>query len=152
MPNWNKIQTFWQIKMVFSLLKKNMELLKKLQIVVTLGRVIIFLITLLLTKSSILPRFVWYLTPLPRDLNECLYRDSTDSFNFWYFPSLLKILDCHDVRHWKTFLKVSVDKGDRDYQRFLWFNNVFSEVSRIVRNRFARVIFGVISFFAKQHD
>ena len=29
------------------------------------------------------------------------------------------------------------------FLRFLWFDNVFSEQPKIVRNRFARVIFGV---------
>ena len=32
---------------------------------------------------------------------------------------------------------------DRDFLRFLWSDNVFNNV--IVRNRFARVIFGVTS-------
>ena len=45
----------------------------------------------------------------------------------------------------KAFLQISVDKGDWDYLRFLWFYDVFSEAPRIVRNRFARVVFGVTS-------
>ena len=45
----------------------------------------------------------------------------------------------------KAFLQISVDKSDRDYLRFLWFDNVFFEAPRIVRNRFARVVFGVTS-------
>ena len=45
----------------------------------------------------------------------------------------------------KAFLQVSVDKGDRDYLRFLWFDDVFSDTPKIVRNRFARVVFGVTS-------
>ena len=42
----------------------------------------------------------------------------------------------------KAFLQVSVDKGDRDNLRFLWFGHIFSGAPRIVRNRFARVVFG----------
>ena len=45
----------------------------------------------------------------------------------------------------KAFLQISVDNGDPDYPRFLWFDDVFSEAPRIVRNKFARVVFGLIS-------
>ena len=63
---------------------------------------------------------------------------STDPFNLRYFSTLSNIFE-------KTFLQISVDKGDQEYLRFLWFDDVFSEVSRILRNRFARVVFGVTS-------
>ena len=43
----------------------------------------------------------------------------------------------------KAFHQVSVYEKDREFVRFLWFNNVFSDQSKIVCNRFARVIFGV---------
>ena len=33
----------------------------------------------------------------------------------------------------------------RDYLRFLWLDNIFSDQPTITRNRFARVIFGVTS-------
>ena len=45
----------------------------------------------------------------------------------------------------KAFLQISIDDTDRNYLRFLWFEDVFSNEPRIVRNRFARVIFGVTS-------
>ena len=45
----------------------------------------------------------------------------------------------------KAFLQISVDMGDRDYIRSMWFDNVFSEAPRVVRNRFSRVVFGVSS-------
>ena len=43
----------------------------------------------------------------------------------------------------KAFHQVSVHKKDRECLRFLWFDNVFSYQPKIVRNTFARVIFGV---------
>ena len=43
----------------------------------------------------------------------------------------------------KVFLQVSIGKGDRDYRRFLWFDDIFSGAPRTVRNRFARVVFSV---------
>ena len=43
----------------------------------------------------------------------------------------------------KAFHQVSVNEKDREFLRFLWFDNVFSDQPKIVRSRFARVIFGV---------
>ena len=43
----------------------------------------------------------------------------------------------------KAFHQVSVHEKGREFLRFLWFNNVFSDQPKIVRNRFARVIFSV---------
>ena len=43
----------------------------------------------------------------------------------------------------KAFHQVSAHEKDRDFLRFLWFDNVFSDQPKIVRNRFAQVIFGV---------
>ena len=45
----------------------------------------------------------------------------------------------------KAFLQVSIENTNRDFLRFLWFDGVFAECPKIVRNRFARVIFGVTS-------
>ena len=39
----------------------------------------------------------------------------------------------------KAFLQDIINLNDRDYLRFLWLYNVFAEVPKIVRNRFARV-------------
>ena len=43
----------------------------------------------------------------------------------------------------KAFLEINVNENDRDYLKFLWFNNIFSDQPKIVRNRFARVVFDV---------
>ena len=45
----------------------------------------------------------------------------------------------------KAFLQISVAESDRNYLRFLWFDNVFAEQPTITRNRFARMVFGVTS-------
>ena len=45
----------------------------------------------------------------------------------------------------KAFHQISISKQDRDYLRFLWFDNIFSDQPKIIRNRFARVAFGVTS-------
>ena len=45
----------------------------------------------------------------------------------------------------KVFLQINVNENDLDYLRFLWFDNIFSDQSKIVPNRFARVVFGVTS-------
>ena len=41
----------------------------------------------------------------------------------------------------KAFLQISINENDRDYLRFLWFDDVFSDSPKVIRNRFARVIF-----------
>ena len=43
----------------------------------------------------------------------------------------------------KAFLQINVNENDRDYLRFLWCDNILSDQPKIVRNRFARVVFGV---------
>ena len=45
----------------------------------------------------------------------------------------------------KAFLQISVNECERDYLRFLWFEDPFSENPNIVENRFTRVIFGMDS-------
>ena len=43
----------------------------------------------------------------------------------------------------KAYLQIDIEKQDRDYLRFLWFKNLFSnDNSNIVKYRFTRVIFG----------
>ena len=44
-----------------------------------------------------------------------------------------------------AFLQININENDRDYSRFLWLNDVFADKPAIVRNRFAREVFGVTS-------
>ena len=52
---------------------------------------------------------------------------------------------CIDFRYRKAFLQINVNENDRDYLRFLWFDKIFSDQPKMVRNRFVRVVFGVTS-------
>ena len=79
-------------------------------------------------------------------LSECLYKGPQLTpliFDIFLRFQTFLIAMTSDIE--KAFLQISVDKSDRDYLRFLWFDNVFFEAPRIVRNRFARVVFGVTS-------
>ena len=43
----------------------------------------------------------------------------------------------------KAFLNIEVDKEDRDFLRFLWFDDVYDPTSKVVVYRFCRVVFGL---------
>ena len=45
----------------------------------------------------------------------------------------------------KAFYMISIAETDRDYLRFLWFDNIYADQPTIVRNRFARLVMGVTS-------
>ena len=79
-------------------------------------------------------------------LNECLHKGPQTTpliFNILLRFRTFKIALVADIE--KAFLQIAINEKDRDSLRFLWFDNVFSEQPKIVRNRFARVIFGVTS-------
>ena len=42
----------------------------------------------------------------------------------------------------QAFLQIAVHPDDRDFLRFLWYDDVFSDEARIIKYRFNRVIFG----------
>ena len=79
-------------------------------------------------------------------LNECLYEDP--QLTALIFEVLVRfrtycIALASDTE--KAFLRIGINKSDRDYLRFLWFDDAFSDSPKIVRSRFAPVIFGVTS-------
>ena len=79
-------------------------------------------------------------------LNECLYKGP--QLTPLVFDILLRfraqvIALTADIE--KAFHQISVDNDDRDYLRFLWLDNIFSDQPTMTRNRFAWVIFGVTS-------
>ena len=43
----------------------------------------------------------------------------------------------------KAFLNIEVDKEDRDFLRFLWFDDVYDPTSKVVLYRFYFVVFGL---------
>ena len=78
-------------------------------------------------------------------LNDCFYKGA--QMALLTFVILLKFRTlclCTDGRQ-KSFLAISIDKNNRNFLRFLWLDEVFSNEATIVRNRFARVVFGVTS-------
>ena len=79
-------------------------------------------------------------------LNDCLLKGSN------YTPLLYDILLrfrtkvvalTADIA--KAFFMISITETDRDYLRFLWFDNIFADQPKIIRNRFARLVMGVTS-------
>ena len=78
-----------------------------------------------------------------RSLNDCL----------WKGPNLTQLLFDVSLRlrvgnivltadAEKAYLNISVAPGDRDYLRIIWFDDVCKEDPKIVKLRFARVLFG----------
>ena len=59
---------------------------------------------------------------------------------FWRFRTFVIALTA-DIE--KAFLQISINPNDRNYLRFLWFEDVFAKVPKIFRNRFSRVLFGM---------
>ena len=81
-------------------------------------------------------------------LNECLYKGP--QLTPLIFDILLRfrtfvIALTADIE--KAFLQISINPNDRDYLRFLWFENVFAEIPKLVLIRFARVLFGMTSLW-----
>ena len=79
-------------------------------------------------------------------MNECLYKGPQLTplvFNILLRLRAQVIALTVDIE--KAFHEISVDNDDRDYLRFLWLDNIFSDQPTITRNRFARVIFEVTS-------
>ena len=79
-------------------------------------------------------------------LNKCLYEDP--QLTAFIFEVLVRfrtycIALASDTE--KAFLRIGINKSYRDYLRFLWFDDAFSDSPKIVRSRFAPVIFGVTS-------
>ena len=79
-------------------------------------------------------------------MNECLHKGPQTTpliFDILLRFRTFKIALVVDIE--KAFLQIAINERDRDFLRFLWFYGVFSEQPKIVRNRFARVMFGVTS-------
>ena len=79
-------------------------------------------------------------------LNECLYSGPcllTLLFGILLRFRLHKITLIYDIK--QAFLNVGIGEEDRNYLRFLWFDNPFSSNAKIIVLRFLRVVFGIIS-------
>ena len=79
-------------------------------------------------------------------LNDCLYKGPQLTplifdilYRFQTYPvTLTSYIE-------KVFLKISTEPMERNYLRFLWYDDVFSDFPKLKGLRFARVIFGVTS-------
>ena len=79
-------------------------------------------------------------------LNECLYKgQQLTPLVFGIFLRFRAQVIALTADTEKAFDQVSVDNDGRDYLRYLWLDNIFSDQPTITRNWFARVIFGVTS-------
>ena len=80
-------------------------------------------------------------------LNDCLLKGPNYIFDFQFFFflrfRLFPIAITADIE--KAFLQIGIKEADRDYLRFLWVDDILKENPKIIRNRFACVIFGVTS-------
>ena len=79
-------------------------------------------------------------------LNDCLYKGP--SLNPLLFDILLRfrvhpIGLSADIE--AAYLQISVPEEDRDYMRFLWYDDVSKTNPQIVKYRFTRIIFGATS-------
>ena len=76
-------------------------------------------------------------------LNECLHKGPC--LNPLLYDVLLRfrvfnISITGDIE--KAYLQISVSTEDRDYLRFLWFDDIYKDNPEILKYRFTRVIFG----------
>ena len=76
-------------------------------------------------------------------LNDCLYKGPC--LNPLLFDMLIRfrihnIAITADIQ--QAFLQISVHPEERDYLRFLWFDDVFKDKPNVIKYRFNRVIFG----------
>lgn len=77
-------------------------------------------------------------------LNDCLHKGP--SLTPLLFDILIRFREKRvaligDIE--KAFLNIEVDKEDRDFLRFLWFDDVYDPTSKVVVYRFCRVVFGL---------
>ena len=76
-------------------------------------------------------------------LNDCLYKGPC--LNPLLFDMLIRfriynIAITADIQ--QAFLQISVHPDERDYLRFVWFDDVFTDKPNVIKYRFNRVIFG----------
>ena len=76
-------------------------------------------------------------------LNECLYNGPC--LHLLLYDLLLRfrvfnIAITGDIE--KAYLQISVSTEDRDYLRFLWFDDIYKDNPEILKYRFTRIIFG----------
>ena len=79
-------------------------------------------------------------------LNDCLYKGPQLTpliFDILHRFRTYPVALTSDIE--KAFLQISIEPMERNYLRFLWYDDVFSDFPKLKWLRFARVIFGVTS-------
>ena len=79
-------------------------------------------------------------------LNDCLLKGPNITpliFDIILRFRLFPIAITADIE--QAFLQIGIKETDRDYLRFLWVDDILKENPKIIRNRFARVVFRVTS-------
>ena len=69
----------------------------------------------------------------------------THTVNIWCFTWILLLCSCSHRWHKRAFLQIDIVELNKEFLRFLWFDDVFAAEPKIVCNRFACAIFGVTS-------
>lgn len=123
---------------LYSSLKGNPELLKHYGIIITTQKELGIVEEV---KNTVVKGEIYYLP------HHSVVRDDKSAT-----PSIFDILlRFHTLTNTfatdieKAFLQITISEKNKDFLRFLWFDNVYSEQPKIVRNRFARILFGVTS-------
>nr|XP_047142821.1 uncharacterized protein LOC124817075 [Hydra vulgaris] len=97
-------------------------------------------------KSTTKLRIVFDASSNSPSLNDCLEKGPC------LLPMLIdilirfgtyKIAVASDIE--KAFLNIAVNKNDRDFLRFLWFDNVNNSNPKVISYRYTRVLFGINS-------
>ena len=79
-------------------------------------------------------------------LNGCLYKGPQLTPSMFFVLHRFRIYPValsSDIE--KAFLQISIEPMERNYLRFLWYDDVFSDFPKLKRLWFAREIFGVTS-------
>ena len=79
-------------------------------------------------------------------LNDCLYKGPQLTpliFDILHRFRTYEVALTSDIE--KAFLQISIDPKERDFLRFLWYDDVFSDSPRLKRLRFARMTIGLTS-------
>ena len=79
-------------------------------------------------------------------INDCLYKGPQVTpliFDILHRFRTYPVTLTSDIE--KAFLQISIAPMERNYLKFLWYDDVFSDSPKLKRLTFARVIFGVTS-------
>ena len=142
MPDWNKTQTFSQNTMIIFIVQRKVNVIEEAPDSCEAGEChyIPRHPVVKETKDTTDVRIVFDASTTSEgpSLNECLYKGpqlTPIMFDIFLRFLTFSIAMTSDIE--KDFFTNFFLNGDRDYLRFLWFDNVFFEGPRLVRNGYA---------------